>query len=342
LQKARDFPQECVGHASHESNSPAEQLESPRAVFELGINHMGDPARARRMLNVLAQAGATHATIQALVDPLAYSRNADAAEAVESFCIGLDEICALIHYGRTRGLTLGIAILDPPQVKPLVEAGAAFFKILSSDLTYAPLHRAVAQTGLPMYLSTGAAEIGDIEHARRLLRDSNPAADVRLIHTVLVIPTPRELLQLGNIPMLKARFNMPVAYGQHSDIQNALTDALVAGAESVFLYVAEERDPKLPDGPHAVLCSDVKQLLGDLKPSKSVVAPTARALGEKEKAARVPIRRSIVAARAICKGENIIEDVIAYKRPGTGKSPWEIGSVLGSVAQKDYAIHDDL
>jgi len=116
------------------------RMESPRAVFELGINHMGHPARARRMLDALAQAGATHATIQALVDPLAYSRIAQATEALESFCIGLDEICALIRYGRARGLTMGIAILDPPYVKPLVAAGAAFFNILSSELTYAPLH----------------------------------------------------------------------------------------------------------------------------------------------------------------------------------------------------------
>src|SRR3989344_2649127 len=239
-------------------------MKVPEAIFEIGLNHMGDVKRAIRMVDTLCAQGATHITIQAVTDFSTTMRDTATAKAVQPNCLSLKEVIAVIRHGQGLGAIMGVAVLDPDHITSFVEAGARFFKVLSSDLTYTPLHIILVRTGLPCYLSTGLAMLEDITRSIELIRTAEPKADIRLIHTVLKIPTPAQMLNLNNILFLIKKYNIPVAYGQHSDIPDALLAATAIGAETVFVYVAEEASPQLPDGPHAMLCRDVKVLLQQL------------------------------------------------------------------------------
>lgn len=314
----------------------------PEAVFELGLNHMGDVGRAIRMVDTLRAQGATHITIQAAVDVATTTRDVAAIKAVQPNCLSLKDVIAVIEYGESVGVFMGVAVLNSEYVESFVAAGASFFKVLSSDLTYTQLHIAVARTGLPCYLSTGLGTLEDITRALGLIRAAEPRADVRLIHTVLKIPTPIMMLNLNNIPFLIGKYNIPVAYGQHSDAHEALPLAIAAGAETVFVYVAEEMSPLLPDGPHAVLCRDVGTLLEKLAQVKVMMGTTERTLSTEEQVRRISIRRSIVAATALKKGEPITTEAIGFKRPGTGLASWDVAQVVGTPAKKDYLPDEDV
>lgn len=317
-------------------------MQKPLAVFELGINHKGDSVRARRMVDTLISQGATYITIQVLTEPLDYSRNEDAAIKTRPNCLSIEAVLEIVRYAHAAGAQIGAAVLDPAHVKPLVEAGVRFFKVLSSDLTFAPLHRAIIKQGLPVYLSTGASDVEDIARAIQLIRDAEPKADIRLIHTVLKVPTPAQLLNLANIPELAERFKVPVAYGQHSDISDTLLVATALGVETVFVYVAEEHSPDLPDGPHAVLCSEVKSILDRLSLVRTMLGSRERVLSADERELQGTIRRSVVAAQLIKKGEKIEERDLAYKRPGTGRTVWDTETIIGTVATKDYQKNEDI
>ena len=317
-------------------------MKEPEAIFELGLNHMGDIKRACRMIDILLAQGAMYITIQTMVDPATTTRDTASTQAIQPNCLSLDDVIAVLEHGRSSGAQMGVAILDPDHVESFVKAGASFFKVLSSDLTFTPLHIAIARTGLPCYLSTGLATLDDIARAIELIRKIVPNADIRLIHTVLQVPTPATMLNLNNIPFLIEKFGMPVAYGQHSDIHEALSATIAAGAETVFVYVAEESSPLLPDGPHAVVCSDVRALLEKLTQVRVMMGAKERTLSAGEQERRISIRRSIVAARTIAKGDPITIEKIAFKRPGTGHAPWDTSQIIGSVAQKDYVPDEDI
>jgi N,N'-diacetyllegionaminate synthase len=317
-------------------------MKTPEAVFEIGLNHMGNVKRAMRMVDTLCAQGATHITIQAVTDFSTTMRDRATAKAVQPNCLSLKEVIAVIRHGQSLGAIIGVAVVDPGHVASCVEAGARFFKVLSSDLTYTPLHIVLAHTGLPCYLSTGLAMLEDITHSIELIRIAEPTADVRLIHTVLKIPTPAHMLNLNNIRFLIEKCNIPVAYGQHSDIQEALSAATAVGAETVFVYVAEKLSPQLPDGPHAILCRDAKTLLQQLARVRTMMGETERILNVEEQERRISIRRSIVAAAPVAKGERITQEKIAFKRPGTGYAPWDLSRVLGSSAKKDYLPDEDI
>lgn len=317
-------------------------MEAPLAIFEIGLNHLGNKARALRMVDMLIAQGATHLTIQALVDPLAYSRDVAGAKTLQPSCLSFDDNLAVVSYARAAGAHVGVAILDPAHAQLFVDAGASFFKVLSSDISYTPLHLAIAEMKVPLYLSTAASTLDEMVKAVGLIRSSYPDADIRLIHTVFPIPTPAEQINLSAIPFLIEKVGVPVAYGQHAVDMEALPAAIATGAECVFVYVAEEPSPHLVDGPHSVVCSGAGKVLEMLMQTRTMMGPYDRVMGEQEKSWRAKIRRSIVAARAIACGETITREMVQYKRPGTGTPPWNTDLVIGSVAKRDYLLDEDI
>lgn len=135
------------------------------AVFEIGLNHLGDLDRARRMLDVLAAQGAGRVTIQAIVEPARLTRISEAVLFLRNNGLTLEQNLSAIRHGAARGLRMGAAVAEPEHIAPLRGAGAGFFKILSADITYQPLLLAAAASGLPVYVSTGASEPHEIARA---------------------------------------------------------------------------------------------------------------------------------------------------------------------------------
>ena len=166
---------------------------------------------------------------------------------------------------------------------------------------------------------------------------------MRLIYTVLVVPTPPEMLNLRSIPWLREKFAVPVAYGQHSSDRRAILAAASLGAESAFIYIAEEHVDELPDRLNSVLCRDIASLIEDGRVLEEMLGIPARtSLQPAEEEVKKNVRRSIVAARQIAAGQEITLNDISFKRPGTGLSPLKIGFVVGKRAARDFVPNEDL
>ena len=144
--------------------------------------------------------------------------------------------------------------------------------------------------------------------AVNLVRSHYPDADIRLIHTVFPIPTPAAQLNLSAIPFLIEKIGVPISYGQHSAVMEALPAAIAAGAESVFVYVAEELSPALVDGPHAILCNEAGKVLDMLAQTRLMMGSYDRVMGEQEKSWRAKIRRSVVANQYSARHNNYTGD----------------------------------
>jgi sialic acid synthase SpsE len=237
---------------------------------------------------------------------------------------------------------VGAAIIDPDDVQPLVDHGVEFFKTISGDLTFDSLIISACSTGLPVYLSTGASTVDEVGRAIAIGHSAHPQADVRLIHTVLVVPTPVDLLNLRNIQTLSDAFDLPVAYGQHSDNHEALPVAVAAGATALFVYLAETHDPGLPDGPNALECAEVGKLLERIRSIDAMLGSAERKVSDREAKTRSAARRSLVASRAIRTGETIRESDLGSKRPWTGVSPWDRSTLVGRKATRDFEIDEDI
>jgi sialic acid synthase SpsE len=298
--------------------------------------------RAKRMLTTVKNQGATRATLQVLTEPSKMTRNLDAVQFLKKNCMTLEQNIDVIKYGVALGLQMGVTLMEPEDIIPLLNAGVSFIKILSSDITYEPLLHAAGSAGISVYLSTGASEFTEIEYALQILRSNNSNVDVRLIHTCLVVPTPSNLLNLNLISVKKNTFGCPVAYGQHSNDRLAVLTAIAAGAESVFVYIAEERSQELPDGPHSILCSEAKVLMEESDHIFTMLGSIEKGLSTEEQDIKPKIRRSIVAAYPIKKGTVLKNEHLLCKRPGTGLQPRELPKIIGSIAINDFIENEDL
>lgn len=314
----------------------------PRVVFELGLNHLGDELRACRMVDMVRAGGGEWVTLQVVRDPAQMSRDAQAIETLRKYCLSLSQSIRVLTHAQQLGLGAGAAIVDPADVEALVGNGVEFFKIISGDLTYDDLIGRACATGLPVFLSTGASTIDEVARAIAVGRAANPEADIHLIHTVLVVPTPAQALNLRNIGLLSREFHLPVAYGQHSDQHEALYLALAAGASSVFVYLAEVADRTLPDGPNAIACADIEKVLSRCRAVEEMMGSNERVVSDQEAKSRRLARRSLVAVRDLEPGHVVRECDLACKRPGTGISPWDRSAVIGRKVAWTIAADSDI
>jgi sialic acid synthase SpsE len=293
-------------------------------------------------MEAVAHQGGQRVTVQVIEDSAELTRVQKSLEYLRRFCIPIDAQINAARFAVGLGLAVGATVTEPRHIPILQEAGVTFLKILSSDISYGPLLQEAASSGLPVYLSTGAADLEDITAAVEVIQ-KHPNAQLRLIHTVLVVPTPAEILNLRAIPWLRAKFGVPVAYGQHASDRQAVLTAAALGAESAFIYVAEEHVDELPDRLNSVRCGDIASLLEDIRLTEEMLgAPARTSLHPAEEEVKKNVRRSIVAARRIAAGEEITHDHLTFKRPGTGISPLDIRRVVGRKAERDFDPNEDI
>jgi len=332
--------------------------ERPYVIAEIGVNHCGSLELAMRLIDLARAGGADAAKFQSYKASSLASRHSPAywdttKEPTQSQrelfakydAFGAREYEALAEHCADVGIDFVSTPFDLEAVtflNPLMP----FFKVASADITNVPLLRAVARTGKPVLLSTGASDMEEIGFAIEVLRSAG-CVDLGLMHCVLNYPTPDPHAHLRMIEGLRRAFPArAVGYSDHTIPDDAMTPLVTATALGALVLEKHfTHDKSLPgnDHYHAMDLEDLRRLM-------PLVARTAVLLGEEsEKAplesedpARAHARRSIVAAVDIPAGALLTEHHLTTKRPahGIGARHWD--DVVGQRARRDLAADDVL
>ncbi|HEY0090028.1 MAG TPA: N-acetylneuraminate synthase family protein [Candidatus Lokiarchaeia archaeon] len=216
------------------------------------------------------------------------------------------------------------------------------YKIASADITNAPFIRYIASKKKPIFLSTGASTIKEIKDAIKII-NSEGNNEIVIMHCILNYPTKYENANLGMIKYLKEKFpNYLIGYSDHTlpDYNMlVLSTAYLFGA--VILEKHFTLDKTLPgnDHYHAMDQKDLAKLCKNIDLITKTYGITEKKPIKSEEISRKYARRSIVAAQNISKNSVIEENMITFKRPGTGVSPVFYKKVIGKKAKRD--IKDD-
>lgn len=313
-------------------------------VAEIGNNHEGDLALAEELIALAAEAGAQAVKFQTIRpgDLVAPDQTARLAQ--------LNKIC--IPPGAHQRLALraekeGVMFLSTPfylgavdLLDPLVPA----FKIASGDNNFVPLLRRVAMTGKPVLLSTGMADIAMIRAAtgelEKVWQEKSLPPKLVLMHCVSAYPTPAEQANLSAIRTL-ATLGHTVGYSDHTLGTDACVLAVALGARVLEKHFtisknrSEFRDHKLSADPKELqtLVQRVRETEAMLGDGEKRVMPD-----EQPKAAR----RSIVAARSMQAGHQLVPDDLAWLRPADGLPPGEEAALLGQILRRPVKAGDRL
>lgn len=212
------------------------------------------------------------------------------------------------------------------------------YKISSSDLSNTPFIEYIAKKGKPVYLSTGAAYISEIEKAVRVILDAG-CKDLCVMHCVLSYPTKNEDANLGMITHLKNIFpNVKIGYSDHTlpdPSMTILTASYLLGASVIEKHFTLDKSLIGNDHYHAMDCIDLKLASSNFDLLSKIYGSTTKSVLPCEMVPRREARRSLVLTRDLKKGDTITHDDLMSKRPGTGISPDNIEIVIGRKVNQD-------
>lgn len=212
------------------------------------------------------------------------------------------------------------------------------YKISSSDLTNIPFIKHIASKGKPVYISTGAAYISEIEQAVRVIKDAG-CNDICLLHCVLSYPTKNEDANLNMIKHLKDIFpDVKIGYSDHTmpdKTMTILTTAYLFGAEIIEKHFTLDKTLQGNDHYHAMDSEDLRIAGDNFKLLEVISGNYNKTVLECEKTPRREARRSIVIDANLKKGDVIKKEDIMLKRPGTGIKPEHIEIVIGRMVNRD-------
>jgi len=316
-----------------------------RVVAEAGANHNNSVDRAILMAQRAAAAGAWGVkyqlykadSIAVRESPKYWTDDIGTRTQYEAF-----ELSDRLEYGDYAKVArackeLGIAFFATPFDIPAVEAlesmDAPLYKIASGDITHRPLLEAVAATGKPMLLSTGASTKEEIAQAIEWI-GYGPDKLVPLVCT-LTYPTPDDDGHFSRIETFRREFS-PYLIGMSDHTIGPEGGWMAAALGAVCIEKHYTLDKKLPDVPDHSISVDPDELAALVRAcDRGAVLRGSAAIEvhESELPARNNARRSIVLERDVPAGHVFEADDLGFKRPGTGIPPFQVDMVVGRRAK---------
>lgn len=309
-------------------------------VAEVGVNHEGDPEKARTLLRLAAEAGADAVKFQAYT-PARFiaSDDAERLERVSRFALSDDDFRALAQDAKELGVAFFASAISEDQVPFLAELGEAI-KIASGDIDFEPVIRAAAQSGRVVILSTGTATIDEVDRAVAWVRDEvgDAALAQRLVilHCVSAYPTPLAEANLMSIPYMKERYApVPVGYSNHVIGPEAAIAAVALGARMIEVHFTDCKDGRAFRD-HALSADP-----DDLRYLVSTLPDVAKARGVCEKRPQPcetgmasAIRKGVVAARNLPEGTVLSRQDLMFARPATEFPAGQVQDLVGRTLKR--------
>jgi N,N'-diacetyllegionaminate synthase len=321
-------------------------------IAEAGVNHNGDMEIARELIRVAAQAGADYVKFQsfranALVSASApkadYQKATTGTEESQHAMIERLELSRadhelLIDECRKQHITFFSTGFDEQSLDMLIELGIDRIKMPSGELTNLPLLRHVAGKGLPVILSTGMANIGEIEEAVAVLEEGGvPRSQITALHCNTEYPTPMQDVNLPAMASIRAALGVEVGYSDHTMGIELPIAAVALGARVIEKHFTLDRKLPGPDHLASLEPEELAEMVRAIRNIELAMSGDGIKRPSASEAKNKPIaRKSIVAAQDISCGEVFSAENLTTKRPGTGISPMRWDEVVGKSALRAY------
>ncbi len=319
-------------------------------IAEAGVNHNGSLEMAKQMALAAKQCGADIVKFQTAVPELVVSRFAEKAayqkettgaaesqlDMVRKLHFDFASHRALKEYCDAIGIQYLSAPFDLPSVRFLASLKLPLLKIPSGEITNLPYLEEMAKTRTPVLLSTGMSTLGEITDALAVL-DENGCPEATILHCNTQYPTPYADANLSAMLELFDQFGLPVGLSDHTPGWECDVAAAVLGAAVIEKHFTLDKNLPGPDQKASLDPAEFAAMVRAVRNTEAALGDGRKRVTESEAPNKTVARKSIVAARAIRRGEAFTADNLTTKRPGDGISPMRWYEVLGTAAPRDFA-----
>jgi N,N'-diacetyllegionaminate synthase len=325
-------------------------------IAEAGVNHNGSLELAKKLVDVAAEAGADAVKFQTFQADALVSKRAQKADyqkqttsAGESQYemikkLELDEKAhrEIISHCKEKQIMFLSTPFDHGSIDMLNGFGMTIFKVPSGEITNLPYLRHIGRLNKEVILSTGMADLGEIEDALEVLLAAGTSRDkIAILHATTEYPCPIDEVNLRAMCTIHNAFGVKVGYSDHTQGIEVPIAAAAMGANVIEKHFTLDRTMEGPDHKASLEPEELKAMISGIRRVSCALGDGIKQPSKSEIKNMGVARKSIVAAKKISIGETFSEDNIAVKRPGTGISPMCWDEVIGQVARKSYE-EDDL
>ena len=323
-------------------------------IAEAGVNHNGNVAIARKLIDAAAAVGADAVKFQtfkaanlASVDApkaiyqQASDNNESQREMLEGLELNHEEHQELASYCCKRGIAFLSTAFGLTELELLLRLNISAIKVPSGEITHRPLLEAMAAAAfnrkLPVYLSTGMSNLGDVEAALQLFLDAGLLRNqITLLHCLSAYPAPEDQINLRALLTLASAFGCPVGYSDHTLGIIAPVAAVALGAVLIEKHLTLDISSSGPDHKASLEPKEFKAMVAAIRSCEQMLGDGRKLPQPAEQNTLHVARRSIRAARPIEIHSRFTNDDFIYQRPADGQSPMLYHQLLGKQATRSY------
>jgi sialic acid synthase SpsE len=338
----------------------------PYVIAEIGVNHDGVVERALELTDAAAGAGADAVKLQLFRTDLLMSRAAklaayqaaagetDPVVMLRRLELSVEEMGRVVERAHARGIHAIVTVFSVELVAEADRLAWDAYKSASPDIINRPLLEAMAATGRPLIVSTGASTMREVGRAVGWL--AGIRSRLALLQCVSSYPVPAGEEGLGAIAALRERnADLPIGYSDHTTDVETGGIAAACGASILEKHLTYDKLAAGPD--HAASATPeefreyVRRCSGGLEdgaatyystPHSAAIMPAAAPVARCEKGVlpcerdvREVSRQSLTTRREMSAGHVLRRDDLTIKRPGTGIEPWRLGEMIGRRLARD-------
>lgn len=323
-------------------------------IAEAGVNHNGNLKLALKLIDAAAMAGADAIKFQTFeagdvvtrtgkmadYQKRNIGRNDSQLEMLKKLALPVNFYPALINHCRRRK----IIFLSTPHggfnsIEFLRKLNIPAFKFGSGDLTNTPLLEYAGRFRKPIILSTGMATIPEVKAAIGAVKKTGNKKLI-VLHCTTNYPCPPEEVNLRAMLTMRKKLKLPIGYSDHTKGIQVSIMAVALGACLIEKHFTLDRNMPGPDHKASLEPHELENMVTAIREASLILGSGYKVPNKSEIPMIKTVRKSIVAAKNIKKGEVLSKKNMAIKRPGTGLSPAYWNKIIGRKATRDFSVDD--
>lgn len=326
-------------------------------IAEAGVNHNGDIAKAKALIDKGAEAGVDYVKFQTFKAGNLVTKQAKRAayqdkntqdndsqyEMLKKLELSQKDHQELIDYCTQKGVKFLSTGFDNESLAFLSQLGVTIAKVPSGEITNLPYLRQVASLFPEVILSTGMATIAEIKDAVKVLTDEGISKEkITILHCNTEYPTPMEDVNLKAMLHIQRELGVSIGYSDHTLGIEVPIAAVALGATVIEKHFTLDKTLPGPDHKASLEPDELTAMVSAIRNiEKAIGGSGLKEVSPSEEKNKPIARKSIVAATKIAQGEVFTPKNLTIKRPGTGISPMRWDEVIGKKAKQDFQ-EDDL
>ena len=322
-------------------------------IAEAGVNHNGCIEIAKKLIDVASDAGANYVKFQTFKAEAMASKNAPKAkyqkettgndssqfEMIKKLELSFDDHLRLIDYCKKKDIEFLSSAFDLESIDLLNKLGLKTVKVPSGEITNLPYLRKVGSLNKHIVLSTGMADLDEIQDALNILIEAGTdKKQIIVLHCNSEYPTPMKDVNLRAMLTIKETFNVKTGYSDHTLGIEVPIASVAMGASCIEKHITLDRNMEGPDHKASLEPDELKAMVKAIRKIEIALGDGIKKPSKSEQTNIHVARKSIHLARDLNKAHIIREEDLIMKRPGDGISPMKLDLVVGKQLKKNRNI----